>query len=90
MIERPLILLAGLAALGLVYVVLPVTLEAYFRYRKRRSLTCPEEKKIASVQIDAKRAAWSAAMDSRQLRVRACSLWPEKSGCGQRCLAQLI
>ncbi len=87
--ERPLLLLAAIAALGAVYVVLPVMLDAFWRYHKRRSLTCPEEEKTASVRIDAKAAAWGAARDKTQLRVRDCSLWPEKSGCAQRCLAQL-
>lgn len=87
--EQPLLLLAAIAALGLVYVILPVTAEAYFRYRKSHSLICPEDERAASVQIDAKKAAWHAATDGGRLRVRACSLWPEKSGCSQRCVAQL-
>jgi hypothetical protein len=87
--ERPLLLLAAIAALGAIYVVLPVMMDAFLRYRKHRKLTCPEEKRTASVGIDAKAAAWGAAMDKTQLRVRDCSLWPEKHDCAQRCLEQV-
>jgi hypothetical protein len=87
--KQPLLLLAAIAALGLVYVIFPVVTDAFMNYRKRRNLTCPEEKKAASIQIDAKIAALTAAQGKLQLRVRDCSLWPEKRDCAQRCLAQL-
>ena len=87
--KQPLLLLAAIAALGLVYVVFPVVTDAFMNYRKRRNLTCPEEGKTASIQLDAKTAALTAARGKLQLRIRDCSLWPEKRVCGQRCLAQL-
>jgi len=88
--ERPFLLLAALAVLGLTYVVFPVGMQAYWRFRKRREVNCPEEEKTASVQIDARAVAWAALLDRQQVRVRTCSLWPEKRGCGQRCLAKFL
>jgi hypothetical protein len=87
--EKPLLMIAVVAGIGLVYVVFPVMLDAFMRYRKIRSVTCPEEKRGAFMNIDAKGAALSAAKGKTQLRVFDCSLWPEKKNCAQRCLAQV-
>jgi hypothetical protein len=86
--DKPLLVLAAIYALGLVYVVLPVVMEAWLRYRKSRQVTCPEEKIAAAINIDARAAAVAAAKGKTRLQIRDCSLWPEKSGCGQHCLAQ--
>jgi hypothetical protein len=87
--DKPLLVLAAIAALGLVYVVFPVVMDAFMRYRKTRRVTCPEEEKTALMNVDAKAAALAAAQGKTQLRVINCSLWPEKRGCAQRCLAQV-
>ncbi len=87
--EKPLLMIAAIAGIGLVYVVLPVMLDAFMRYRKIRRVTCPEEKKTALMNVNAKAAALAAAQGKAQLRVSNCSLWPEKRGCAQRCLAQI-
>jgi hypothetical protein len=87
--EKPLLMIAVIAGIGLVYVVFPVILDAFMRYRKIRRVNCPEEEKTALMNIDAKAAALAAAQGKTQLRVINCSLWPEKRGCAQRCLAQV-
>lgn len=87
--DKPLLVLAAIAALGLIYVVFPVVMDAFMRYRKIRRVNCPEEEKTALMNIDAKAAALAAAQGKTQLRVSNCSLWPEKRGCAQRCLAQI-
>lgn len=87
--EKPLLMIAVIAGIGLVYVVLPVMLDAFMRYRKIRRVTCPEEKKAALMNVNAKAAALAAAQGKTQLRVINCSLWPEKRDCAQRCLAQV-
>jgi hypothetical protein len=87
--DKPLLVLAAIAALGLVYVVFPVVMDAFMRYRKIRRVTCPEEEKTALMNIDAKAAALAAAKGKTQLRVINCSLWPEKRDCAQHCLAQI-
>jgi hypothetical protein len=87
--QKPLLLIAAIAALGLIYVVVPVMLDAFMRYRKSRSVDCPEAKHPATVQIDAKAAAKAAALDKAELRITQCSLWPERSACRRHCLAQV-
>jgi hypothetical protein len=87
--EKPLLMIAVIAGIGLVYVVFPVMMDAFMRYRKIRRVNCPEEEKTALMNIDAKGAALSAAKGKTQLRVINCSLWPEKRGCAQRCLTQV-
>lgn len=87
--EKPLLMIAVIAGIGLVYVVLPVMLDAFMRYRKIRRVNCPEEKKTALMNVDAKAAALAAAQGKTQRRVTNCSLWPEKRDCAQRCLAQV-
>jgi len=83
----PWILIAALAAVGLVYVLLPVGLEVFFRFRAARRLRCPETGADAEVGVDAGRAAFTALLGRPHLRIERCSLWPERMGCGQACLS---
>ena len=39
--------------------------------------------------MDAGRAAINTILRRKNLRLQDCSRWPEKSGCGQECLAQI-
>ncbi len=87
--DKPLLVLAAIAALGLIYVVFPVAMDAFLRYRKSRSVTCPEERKDATVNIDAKAAALAAALGKTGLQICNCTLWPEKMNCARRCLLQI-
>jgi hypothetical protein len=87
--DKPLLVIAAVLALGLIYVVFPVVMAAFMGYRKSRQVNCPEERKTATLNIDVKAAAWSAALGKNQLQISGCSLWPEKSGCKQTCLAQV-
>lgn len=86
--EHPFLVLGAIAALGLAYVVFPVVLQTFMQHRKGRSLTCPEEGKTATVNIDARTAARTAAIGTPRLQILNCSLWPQKCGCTQSCLAQ--
>jgi hypothetical protein len=52
-------------------------------------ITCPETGKPAAVEVDARHAAATAALGKPRLRLRDCSRWPERQGCGQECLAQI-
>ena len=45
----------------------------------RRLITCPETKEAAAVKVK----------PLGELRLSACSRWPERAGCGQECLAQI-
>lgn len=88
--EHPFLVVGAIAALGLAYVVFPVVMQTFLQYRKSRSLNCPEEGKAATVNIDAKTAARTAAVGVARLQVLNCSLWPEKCGCAQSCLMQTL
>ena len=62
---------------------------AWVKFRGRRVVTCPETHKPAGVVVDAAHAAATAFSKSPQLRLSACSRWPERADCGQGCLAQV-
>lgn len=83
----PWIVLLAIGLLGIFYVLLPVALGAFATYRGTRALRCPETGQGAEVGVDAVRAAWTAAFGPPRMAVKACSLWPERSGCGRNCLA---
>lgn len=81
------IAVAAIVAVALVYVLLPVTMETFLRFRVPRGLQCPETGTSAAVGVDAPWAAFTAAFCPPRLRVKNCSLWPERKACGERCLA---
>jgi hypothetical protein len=64
-------------------------LPAYRAFRGGRTLTCPETREPAEVEVDAAHvaaAAWGGRLD---VRLKDCSRWPERAGCGQECLGQV-
>jgi hypothetical protein len=72
--------------------VLPLVwsvLHDYFKFRGIRLITCPETRKPAAVEVDAKYAALIAPISARGLRLKDCSRWPERKDCGQECLRQI-
>jgi hypothetical protein len=80
------LLLASIVLVGLVYVLLPVTGDAYVRFRGRRRVRCPETGTGADVQLDARHAALTAAFGDPDVRVARCSLWPRRGRCGEGCV----
>lgn len=84
----PLILLA-LVALGIIAAIVLVPILRV--YRGTRLVACPETKRPAAVELDAMRAAFSLFGDeSGRLRLTSCSRWPERAGCGQECLGEIV
>jgi hypothetical protein len=85
-----LITLAVLAlAVGLfVFRAIP-GIRAYFDYRGKRLITCPETQKAAAVDVAAGEAAVGAFLSEPTLRLKQCSRWPERQDCGQECLQQI-
>ncbi len=79
-------LIVAIVAVGVLFVLLPLGAHTFARYRAARVLPCPETGQRAQVGIDAARAAFTSAFGSPRLRARACSLWPARRGCAQRCL----
>ncbi len=83
---NPWIIVTAIIALGVAYVLLPISLEVFFRYRLRKFLQCPVTGEEAWVLIDARRAGVSAAFGRPSLRIKSCSMWPARSACGRDCL----
>ena len=75
------VVLAGIAVGRLV--------NAWWKYRGRRVITCPENQRPAGVVVDVRHAAATALGKSPELRLSSCSRWPERAGCGQECLSQI-
>ena len=81
-----LLLVAGVVVLGLYFVVAPVVLSTYRRYRGRRTIICPETDQIVEIELKAGRAGIMAALGKPELRVKWCSLWPRRKGCAEECV----
>ncbi len=64
-------------------------LRAYFNFRGKRLVTCPENEAHAAVEVNAIEAAEGAFLGEPTLRLHECSRWPEREGCGQECLKQI-
>ena len=78
------ILVIAFSAVGFLWV-----LPAWRGYRGKRIVTCPETGQSATVEVDAARVATSAWGGVPDVRLKVCSRWPERAGCGQDCLLQL-
>jgi len=64
-------------------------LSAWLKYRGERVVRCPENSRPAGVQVDT-RHVMATAFQTPEVRLSSCSRWPEKAGCGQMCLAELM
>ncbi len=84
--DTPWILIAAILTVAALYVLVPLVTHTFFRYRPRRHLRCPETGNEVEVCVDASRAAFTAAFGEPLLRVKDCSLWPERKECDQGCL----
>ncbi|NIR47361.1 hypothetical protein GWO43_02655 [candidate division KSB1 bacterium] len=85
----PLIVLAAIIALGVLYVMLPVFLDVFLRFRKDRYVTCPHKNDKASLNIDAKWAGLTSLTGKSELRLKNCTLWQGEMSCNKECLSQL-
>jgi hypothetical protein len=84
--KDPGLVILGVVAFGFVFVVLPVALMAFGRYRQPREIVCPEAACGARVSVDTRFAALTAALGKLRLKVAGCSLWPSRRGCAEACL----
>jgi len=55
-----------------------------------REVSCPETAEAVFVRIDVRRAIASRLVGGNELCLRSCSRWPEKRGCDQACLSQIV
>ncbi len=88
MFTNPLMLIAGIVAFGLVAVVAPIVIDAYRQYRDRKVITCPQTHGRAEVTLNSGLAALGAAVGRPVMRVKNCSLWPQREGCDENCVAE--
>ena len=88
MFTNPLLLIAGIFAIGLVFVFAPVFIDAYQKYRYRKVITCPETHGLAEVNLNTGLAALGTAVGRPVMRVRSCSLWPQRKGCDEKCVSE--
>lgn len=59
------------------------------RWRGTRLVRCPETHAPAAVELDVRQALVDGLFGREHLRLRTCSRWPERAGCGEDCLAQV-
>ena len=78
----------ALAAGLFVFRTIPAV-RAFFDYRGKRLITCPETHKTEAVDVDAREAAFGAFLSEPTLHLKQCSRWPERQDCGQECLQQI-
>lgn len=74
---------------GLFLVRFIPSLKAYFTYRGKRLITCPETHKPEAVAVDAREAGLGVFFSEPTVRLKECSRWPERQNCGQDCLQQI-
>lgn len=86
--NRVFLLIAGIAALGLYFVIVPVFVDSYRRYRNRKTIICPNSGQIAEVEAKAWRAGLMSLLGNHRARVKWCSLWPRQKGCGEECVTE--
>jgi hypothetical protein len=83
------VLIAAVILIGFFYVLVPLVINTFQWYRRKRVLRCPETGMLAEVDIDAKQAAFSSPFGKPLLRVKNCTLWPEKENCHMECLEKV-
>ncbi len=88
--DHPFWVIVAIFALGWIYVLAPVAVDTFMRYRKTRTVMCPEKTTPAEIQIDAGQAALLAVAGKTALQIRHCTLWATgKCDCAQGCALAL-
>jgi hypothetical protein len=82
-------LILMIITLASIYYVAPILVCVFRRYRGKQIVTCPETRKACEVEVDARHAAFTALLSYPELRMKACSRWPERHGCAQECMLQI-
>jgi hypothetical protein len=78
------LVLIAIAAMTLVYIMIPVALAARGYFRRHKLVRCPIVGLGAGVVVS--RAGIAEALGRRSLRrISDCTFWPRRKGCAQRC-----
>jgi len=83
-----LLLITGIALLGLCCIFVAPAFALYRRFRYRRILTCPETKGLVEVALDSRRTFFTSLFRKPVVSVKSCSLWPRKKGCREGCVKE--
>lgn len=78
-----LLLLAAVVMLGRAFVSI------YVKYHGNSLITCPGNRRPAGVRVDTAHVLWTSLGGSPDLRLNACTRWPQLKDCGQDCLRQI-
>ena len=63
----------------------------WYQERGARVITCPDNHELAAVEVDAAHAAITSIFrGTSKLQLSSCSRWPEKAGCDQACLKEVV
>ncbi|HXG52770.1 MAG TPA: hypothetical protein VNN77_15340 [candidate division Zixibacteria bacterium] len=84
----PLMVILGVVSIGLIFVIGPIVIDTYRRYRLARVVDCPEARTSAEVRLNTRKAMLAAAFGRSLLRVKSCSLWPARKGCAEACVGE--
>lgn len=76
-------------AAGIVLIRSIPAMQAYFKYRGKRIITCPETLHKEAVEVAMGTAAASAFVGGADIHLKECSRWPTRHDCGQECLGQI-
>ncbi len=79
------VIVAAAAVASLVFLVA----RAWLEMRGTRLVTCPDNRQPVAVELDMRYALATAAGGRPELRLRECTRWPERKGCGQMCLSEI-
>ncbi len=82
-------LVCALLLLIALYPVMHAMWRTYFRLRRTTVVMCPETQIPATVEPNAIRAALMLLLGAQTIRLKTCSLWPERCDCRQACVSQL-
>lgn len=86
----PWLVLGGIAVTAVAFVLFPTALATAGRFRGAWRVPCPDADVEARVRIDVATAVRTELLGHTQVVVERCSLWPERHGCGQGCVAQPV
>jgi hypothetical protein len=84
--KTPLLLIATLVVLAVIYNVLLFGFDAYRRFHNCKIVTCPDDHSLAEVRLRTVWALVTGIIGKSQLRVKNCTRWPRKKGCAENCV----
>jgi hypothetical protein len=83
---NPWVVVPMLAALAILFVMLPVALAVYTKFHRLMLVRCPATGAEAEVRIHAVQAGLRECVGGHRPRVSQCSFWPQRKDCAQDCL----